>query len=220
MKKNTSRKLKEFDLDAPTLSKIERHSFRMQTRFLTASVERHFRTFSNSTGIWKVLVEVVPSVTRARSIVLLGVLTIQVVGNPGSYLNSKRGERELLALDWLLTGARVGFVEYGWSTELLNEAVAAVIAENFHNAWIWKKSVYNPCRSATVDVVIDHGDTEVKIVAIFRSVGSEKTIVSTLCSTLPTEFSFVPCLGSLKWIDDSTIELRSRSGVDSWTASM
>ncbi len=218
MRERVARRVKEFDLDAPTLGNDDRHAFRLQTRFLTANVERHFRAFSNSAGIWKVLVEVVPKVTREKARNLLGVLVIEVAGDPGIYLTSKRGERERLALEWLLTGVRVGFAEHGWSPDSIDGAIACVIAENYRNVWFWKKALFNRSHTASVDVAVEHDDKEARIVAMFRPEGSDFSVAATLCSTPPTEFSFTPCLGQLTWLDDDTIQLTSRSGSTSWRA--
>lgn len=215
---STSKKLTEFDLDAPTLGKDARHGFRLQTRFLTSSVERKFEPFLNDVGAWKVLVEVVPTLTKSRSRNLLGVLTTQVVGDAASYVTMKRGERERLALDWLLAGVKSVFAEYGWPTGEIEEAVRSVVDEDFRNVLVWKKGVLNASNSASADVVVESDDEQAKIVAVFRTPGSEQVHASTLCVRPPSEFAFVPCLGKLKWLDDDTLELTSRSGSESWTA--
>jgi hypothetical protein len=213
-----SKKLTEFDLDAPALSKEVRHAFRLQTRFLTSNVERRFKPFLNDIGAWKVLVEVVPSVTKSRSRNLLGVLTTQVVGDAAEYITMKRGEKEPLALDWLLAGVRSVFCEYGWRTDEIEAAVQSAVDDAFRNVLVWKASVLNASKSASVDIVVESNDEQAKIVAVFRTPGSEQMQDATLCVRPPSEFAFVPCLGKLKWLDDDTVELTSRSGSESWTA--
>jgi hypothetical protein len=215
---SASKKLTEFDLDAPTLGKDVRHAFRLQTRFLTSNVERRFKPFLNGVGAWKVLVEVVPTVTKSRSRNLLGVLTTQVVGDAASYITMRRGERERLALGWLLAGVTSVFSEYGWRTDEIEASVQSVVDDGFRNVLVWKAAVLNATRSASVDVVVESNEEQAKIVAVFRTPGSEHVQASTLCVRPPTEFSFVPCLGKLKWLDDDTVELTSRSGSETWTA--
>lgn len=215
---STLKRLKEFDLDAPTLEKEMRHAFRLQTRFLTSNVERRFRPFLNDAGAWKVLVEVVPTVTKGRSRNLLGVLTTQVVGDAAAYTTMRRGERERLALDWLLSGVRKVFLEYGWCTDEIESAVQSVVDEDFRNVMVWKQSVLNASKSASVDVVVESDDEQAKIVAVFRAPGGEQMQASTLCVRPPSEFAFIPCLGKLTWLDDDTVQLTSRSGTESWTA--
>ena len=215
---SASKKLTEFDLDAPTLGKDERHAFRLQTRFLTSSVERKFEPFLNDVGAWKVLVEVVPTVTKSRSRNLLGVLTTQVVGDAANYVTMKRGERERLALDWLIAGVKNVFSEYGWSTGEIEASVQSVVDEGFRNVLVWKEGVLNATKSASADVVVESDDEQAKIVVMFRTPGSEQVQTSTLCVRPPSEFAFVPCLGKLKWLDDDTVELTSRSGSEAWTA--
>lgn len=213
----TSKKLMEFDLDAPTLAKDVRHAFRLQTRFLTSSVERKFEPFLNNVGAWKVMVEVVPALTSSRSRNLLGVLTTQVVGDAGEYVTMRRGEREQLALDWLLAGVKNVFSEYGWRTDAIEAAVQGVVSENFRNARIWKKGVLNASKSASADVVVEWDDEQAKVVVVFRNLGGEAVQASTLCVRPPSEFAVVPCLGKVTWLDDDTIQLTSRSGSEVWT---
>lgn len=215
---SASRKLKEFDLDAPTLRKDLRHAFRSQTRFITANVERKFEPILNDEGAWKVLVEVVPALTRNRSRNLLGVLAIQVVGDAASYITMRRGEKEWLALDWLLTGVKSVFSEYGWRADVLEAAAKSVVGENFRYTFIWKRGVLNFSKSAYVDIVVEMDDEQARIVAVFGAPAGEGMQTSVLCIRPPSEFAFVPCLGKLKWLDDDTIELTSRSGSESWTA--
>jgi hypothetical protein len=215
---SASKKLKEFDLDAPTLGKDVRQAFRLQTRFLTSSVERKFEPFLNDVGAWKVLVEVVPTLNKSRSRNLLGVLTTQVVGDAATYVTMKRGERERLALDWLLAGVKSVFSEYGWRTGEIEAAVQSVVDEDFRSALVWKKGVLNASKSVSADVVVVSDDEHAKIVAVFRTPGGEEMQASTLCVRPPSEFAFVPCLGKLKWLNDDTVELTSRSGSESWTA--
>lgn len=212
------KKLREFDLDAPTLDKEMRHAFRLQTRFLTSNVERKFHPFRNDVGAWKVLVEVVPTITRSRSLNLLGVLTTQVAGDAANYIAMNRGEREQLALNWLLAGVKSVFSEYGWCTDEIETAVQSVVDDGFRNVLVWKAAVLNATKSASADVVVEMNDEQAKIIAVFRTPGSEQVQSSTLCVRPPHEFAFVPCLGKLKWLDDDTVELTSRSGSESWTA--
>ena len=216
--KNLARKLKEFDLDAPTLSKETRSAFRRQTRFLTASVERNFTPFSNTVGAWKVLIEVVPTITKSQVRNLLGALTIQVAGDAETYLRQKDGERERIALAWLLTGARAIFSENEWPSDDLERAVQAVIDANFQSVLKWKSNVRNPANSATVDVVVEMGAEQARIIAKFQTRGSDQIQVSTLCVADPSEFAFVPRLGKLIWLNDDTIQLTSQNGLESWKA--
>lgn len=213
-----SKKLKEFDLDAPTLGKDVRHAFRLQTRFLTSSVERKFEPLLNDLGAWKVLVEVVPTLTRSRSRNLLGVLTTQVVGDAVSYVAMKRGEREGLAIDWLLAGVKSVFSEYGWRTDEIEAAVKSVIDEDFRNTRVWKNGVLNASESASAEVVVETDDEQAKIFVVFKTPGGEVLQASTLCVRPPSEFGYVPCLGKFEWLSDDTVELTSRSGSESWTA--
>lgn len=214
-----SKKLKEFDLDAPFLGREQRQAFRLKTRFLTSNIERQFHPFSNKEGAWKVLVEVVPAVTKCQPRNLLGVIATQVPGDVEGYLASQRGEREGQALEWLCAGVRNVFSKYGWPSGDFDIAVQRVIDVGYQNVIVWKKAVFNPSKSALVDIIIELNDEEARIVAVFGVPGGDFVQTSTLCTKLPSEFAFVPCLGKLKWLDDDTVELTSKSGSDSWVVS-
>lgn len=215
----TARRLIEFDLDAPMLGRSERRAFRLQSRFLTANVERRLSPLTNDEGIWKVLIEIVPVAVKKTPRVLLGVLAIEVVGDASTYLKSRPGERERTALNWLSLGVHSGFAQYGWPTDEFDRAVASAISENYRNVWTWKKGFLNEARTLSVDIVVEHDDSEARIVAVFRRKGSNELSSTVLCSKPPTEFEFSPCLGRLAWLDNETIQLTSRSGSESWVAS-
>jgi hypothetical protein len=66
--------------------------------------------------------------------------------------------------------------------------------------------------------VVEWDNAQAKIVALFRTHGSQHVQASTLCVRSPSEFDFFRCLGKLTWTDDDTIQLTSRGGSESWTA--
>lgn len=97
-----SKKVDEYDLDAPTLPKCERNEFRLQTRSLTSLYERCVQPKMVAENAWKVLVEVVPNLTFARHRNLLGVLVVQIVDDPSLLFRTEHDDaRQELALGWL-----------------------------------------------------------------------------------------------------------------------
>lgn len=212
-----SKILREFDLDAPELDKEPRSAFRSQTRFITSNIERKSPKIKNDAGIWKIIVEVVPIIRKKHPRNLLGALVVQVKGDPEAYLSMETGMRESLAPAWLIYGLQLAFNEYGWPINEITDAAQKVAADNYRNTWPWKKNIINGMKSAAVDVVVEWGDKKAEIVAIFKSPSGEINKKITICSHTPNEFAFVPCLGTIKWIDENRIKLTSRSGAETWS---
>ena len=210
--------LKEFDLDAPGLPKEARHSFRLQTRTVTALYERLFKPFRHKGKVWKVLIEVVPAITKPSARDLLGVLTVQLAGNPQGYLLADRNKKQRLTLDWLMAGILKIAHAQNWSTAPFEKAAAAVEAAKFQNTWIWKRPLWNHPKNISAEIVLEHDIDETRINAVFRTSKGELVGSDILCRTQPSEFSFVPCLGKLRWIDDQNLELSAKTGAKTWTA--
>lgn len=216
----TKTKLTEFGLDAPTLPKELRHAFNLSTRFVTSNVERNFPPLLNDQGVWKILVEIVPAIRNEGPINLLGVMAVQVVGDAEGHLKKKRGLREIAAIEWIMRGAGKVFQEFHWQQAPLEAAVQRVVDGNFLNVAPWKRDVKNPLKSASVDILIEMDDEQARIVASFKTLDGTDIRKIALVTCPPSEFLFVPCLGKLRWIDAETVQLTSRKGDKSWTASL
>jgi hypothetical protein len=210
--------IKEFDLDAPSLKKWARHSFRNETRSTTALYERMFARFPTRRGIWKLLIEVVPTITRTDVLDLLGALTVQIQGNPERLLELPSSEKPVLALEWLESGIRIIAQTEKWPLESFDEAAAKVKAAKFINKWQWKGRRWNPSKTIFCDVDVEHTPENAKIIASFRRSDGKSVSSELLVETTPDEFAFVPCLGKVKWFDDTHFGLISKDGTKTWTA--
>jgi hypothetical protein len=212
--------LKEFDLDAPTLPREARQSFRHQTRCVTALYERVLKPFRNHQKAWKVLVEVVPVVAKHHARELLGVLTIQVQGSSAEFLDASDSIKPQIALDWLASGAVEIAKAHDWPIKPFQDAAAAVIEANFVNKWTWKINFWNKSRTLSCDIEIEHALHEVRIAAIFKNSDGLLVGKSPFCSTSPSEFAFVPLLGKVRWLEDRQVELASKDGKHRWLCSL
>ena len=210
--------LKEFDLDAPTLAREARQSFRHQTRCVTALYERSFKPFRIQQKAWKVLVEVVPVITKPQVLDLLGVFTFQVQGDPVEFLEATESSRPQIALDWLARGAAEVAKLHDWPIEPFQDAAAAVVEVDFVNKWPWKASLWNRSRTLSCDIEIEHGLRETKITSNFKNSDGLLIAKSAFCSTPPSEFAFVPLLGKARWLDEWQVELASKDGKQRWRA--
>jgi len=211
--------LKEFDLDAPTLPRDLRQNFRLQTRSVTALCERLFVPFrTNNKSVWKVLVEVVPVITKPGVRDLLGVLTIQIVGVPENFLNAGHGDKSRMALEWLAGGVAEIAKSERWAVKQFEDAFKAVAAAGFINKWQWKRGLWNKGRTTSCDIEVEHAVDAARISAAFYDSDRLPVGEVLLVSTSPSEFAFVPCLGRAKWLDERCLELISKDGEHRWQA--
>lgn len=212
--------LKEFDLDAPTLSKEDRQVFRWQTRCVTALYERLFSPSRITGKAWKVLIEVVPNVTKPHVRDLLGVLTLQIDGDPSEFLNAKREQKQRIALDLIVRGTKAMAGELEWLTQPFEDAAQAVLEQKFVNRWTWKHGLWNKSRSISCDIEVDHNVEDATITARFNDADQQCLAAISLCSTSPSEFAFVPLLGKARWIDERIVELTSKNENERWLAAI
>ena len=210
--------IREFDLDAPTLPRHLRSEFRYQTRSLTSLYERCFGTKLSVGKAWKILIELVPSITFPRHRDLLGALVIQIVQAPNELLEINDDLRKNeLALTWLVEGVLKFAAELGLERSPFLEAADQVRALGFQNIQSWMKPRLNMNGNLSAFVVVDHDVREARLIG--RIVDAKGSVVceSLLAITRPNEFIFAPMLGSLQWTDHRTVELRSKDGKESWS---
>jgi hypothetical protein len=212
--------LKEFDLDAPSLPKEVRQAFRSQTRCITALYEKVFKPVGVIEKGWKILIEVVPVITKPHVRDLLGVLTQQVKGDPHAFLNADREKKPHIALEMLTQGTQLLGKELGLPTQAFEDAERQVRQRNFVNKWTWKQGLWNKAHSISCDIEVDHGLDDAKIIACFKSADRRHLASVEICSAPPTEFAFVPLLGKARWIDDRVVELTSQNGNMRWRANV
>lgn len=203
--------IKEFALDASGQSKWESHSFRLQTRCISALYERCFSSPKVPQKIWKILVDVVESVQQQAPIAVGGVMEVQINGDVSEFTSINNCyEKKEWAAECLMKGIRIAAKENQWEITPFQEAYENIKKLDFCNTWRWKGRVFNAKKTVSAEVFVDHKITEANISAHFRY--KRKNIIrnKTLVSDDPSEFAFVPYLGKFHWIDDETVELISR----------
>jgi hypothetical protein len=210
--------LKEFDLDAPTLPKEQRMAFRDQTRCVTSLFERHFEQSSVQSSAWKVLIEVVPAVTKPLARDLLGVLVFQIEADAEAMLSLKEEAKRPQALQWLLQGTLEIAKEQGWPEAPFNSAATEVERLGYMNRWNWKQRHWNTSKTIGCDIQIELTCDHALIKALFIRGKDEPVGEALLCSTRPNEFLLANLLGKACWSSESTMELHSKDGSQRWTA--
>ncbi|MBN6149309.1 hypothetical protein JR065_03075 [Xanthomonas sp. AmX2] len=212
----TKRKfINEFDLDAPTLPKEDRSEFRYQTRSVTSLYERCLTKKLQLGTAWKVLVEVVPLVNFAHHRNLLGVLVIQIEDEASRLLLTQEEGKAELVLEWLTQGLFKLSDEVGIDKTIFSDTADAVRAMDFRNIREWIKPRRSPDGFLKADIIVDHRALEARIIG--RILSRDGSIISEqiLATSKPDEFIFAPMMGSLHWVDEKVVELRSKDGLSS-----
>ena len=81
---------------------------------------------------------------------------------------------------------------------------------NYKNEWIWKKKKN---KNFIAEIVIVH---EVKTAQIFLRIYKNKEYIREfeILSTYPDEFYFSQYLGRIKWVDDKTVVIEQKNGIN------
>lgn len=203
--------IKEFDLDSPGLSKDERSCFRYQTRSLTNLFEQLLRGKLQCGSAWKILVEVVPAVSIPKPRLLLGVLAIQITGEPLKVLLAGGNiEKQTLAMDWLTSGIKKVAAEFGFEERLVDEAAEQARKVNFKNDQTWIKPKKSPAGDVLARISVERDAYEARIIARFSTLVGTSVSEVVLSVEKPDEFIFASKIGHLRWLDRTTIELQSK----------
>lgn len=210
--------IKEFDLDFPDASKKLRHEFRNKTRCVTSLFEKCYQPTLETGKSWKILVELVNEITKPKIRNLLGVLVVQVVCSVHELTNSKKNEELELVLKKLMCGISQVARENEWSLLQFFDAERKVLERKFVNEWTWRPKIANKTKTLFAELVILHDSSKASISVRFSNLKNEELSVVHLINTEPNEFIFSDFLGNLKWSDETSIDLFSRSGDRKLTA--
>lgn len=208
----------EFDLDAPDKPKPTRLRFRNETRCVTALYERCYESSDDTGQAWKILVEVVGTITKPTIRNLIGVMTIQISGDVEAFFSLHTRARTERALDYLMDGIEKVIEEKGWNVSSFYQARDQVRYRRYVNEWIWKSPIPNKSKKFTAEVLVEHEVTQARISVRFRDNDQAVVGVKHLVSDEPNEFIFDAYLGQLRWLNESTVELISRDGTKRFSA--
>jgi hypothetical protein len=203
--------LKEFDLDAPKEAKEYRHKFGLETRCITALYERNFVTSKETSKTWKILVEVVPSVTDGNIRNLIGVLVVQCAFDVPSFFELVPMEKKKTTLEILEKGINMVLQNKGWDAAPFLAASTAIRKRNFVNEWVWRKPYRKPKSSIYIEVFCQHDLDSFKINFRFCNKQRNQTIIFPVANIMPTEFVFADYLGKAGW-DCNRFQLFSKDG--------
>ena len=193
--------------------------FRNETRSVLALFERHLKPPRESGNLWKVNINVVENVYRPQPFDVLGVIEVQIEGDCRGFFSLKADEKRRQTLNWLVRGIEIVTKSYGWDIKPYEEARDAVLNLNFVNHWAWRKRAWwRNGRRLVAEVFAEHEIEEIRIYIQLRNRSKEILERVLVVTDMPDEFAFDKYFGSLNWIDDTTVELVTKSWAEgSWS---
>lgn len=233
-RRNKNLKLKEFDFDYPyekneeyiqklmengykyleaTQKDYEEHhkknrmNFRLQTRCITAFVERLCKTV-DAPDFWKISINCVQDAKKYTNKVVGGVLEVYYKFNFDEFTKLTDIEKKKFTLSVLKENVLKVFSDLNIESDDFKNACEQVESCNYRNEWVWKRKKN---KKITAEIALVH---EIEKVEIFLRtyIDKEKKREFLLLETKPNEFYFVQYLGNLKWIDEETVFLEVKRG--------
>lgn len=202
--------LKEIDLDAPLLEKGLRSEFRYQTRCISSLYERFLRNRVEIGNIWKILIEVVPTVTEETTREALGVMVVQIPSDPITLLKLPDLAKKELTLDLIELGVKKLTKLHDIDAAPFRAASQGVRRAHYVNERIVGKAKSSPDRRLKASLVVEHhvDRAVVKVKILSDSSVLREEIIAV---TKPDELHFDKFLGSLSWASGTTVVLISNS---------
>lgn len=204
--------IREFDLDAPTLSRLERSEFRYRTRAISGMVEDILAGKIYLGKSWKVLVEVVPTVEFDFHRNLIGVLVLQVKGDPGAIFEGDNSYRGELSLSWLLEGVKKLLSETNVPDVELDGVAIGVRQSMYIRTKKWRGPVNSRDGRYAAEVVVESDSDAAKVVGIVRERNGDIVSKKILYLERPDEFIYASSIGSLRWNEYGVAQLFSKDG--------
>ena len=204
-------KLKEFDLDLPNATGEERHAFRLQNRCMGALYARCFPGLG-VVGGWKVLIECVERIARPDVRNLLGVFTSQVEFDRPAFLAAEPSDRKAMAIAALHSGAIRVAEASEWPRDPFDAAKDCVVKRSYINEWTWPKPKVSPDKRHEAFLQCSHEPDEFRAWLVVQDRRGAETNRKQAISESPSEFAFVPKMGSVAWITDELVALLDKKG--------
>lgn len=205
-------KLEEFGLDAPDAPRPERHAFCLRTRCTAALYERCFPGLK-ANG-WKIIVECV-SVARQELVKVAGVYMVQIAFDHARFAGEPVLAQKEMALAALHSGSVRVCESEGWPTTAFDVAKDGVIEHAYVNTWTWpKRPAWNRRRSHAALLRCDHGAERFTASLTVHDRDGVHHHATSAIDTDPSEFLFVPYMGSVRWTSDTRVALFDRRGTE------
>lgn len=209
--------IRNFDLYAPTAPKEKRIQFIREVRCVSSLFERFYIPSKETGSAWKIIVDVVPKITKPDCYLTLGAINIQVEGNINDYFKLDDFNKKKIALDYLMSGVAdvANQLKYEMNQFIIPQK--KVIDSNYLNEWTFNKPTKNKSKTLSAELFIEHGIKEASLSLVFKDKQGNIVRKEHLVSTLPHEFCFYEYLGKLNWINDSLVELKYKKNHHQFT---
>lgn len=189
--------------------KASRINFRMQTRCITAFVERLVEKV-NTPNFWKILINCGSNIEKNENKVVGGVYEVDYELNIEEFMYLSDIEKKMMTLQVLKETVIKVFEELQIDSADFEKACEQIKNCNYKNEWIWKKTKN---KNFIAEIVLIH---EVKKAQIFLRIYKNKEYIREfeVLSTYPDEFYFSQYLGRIKWVDDKTVVIEQKNGIN------
>ncbi len=212
--------LREFDLDFPTAERWVRARLRNESRSSCALYERHFEPIRGTEG-FRLIVDCVPTITRAEVVCPLGVFAMQVERDVSAFASLDVEPRKKAFVDTLHEGATEVARRKGWALAPFEAARAAVARLAYVNEWRWPKHArQSPARSRLAVLRCRHDVDRFRADLVVTDRKGVELAREPALDEMPSEHVFVPKLGRLQWSSEEQVALLDRGGAVVCTISL
>ncbi|WP_157722081.1 hypothetical protein [Tumebacillus avium] len=195
--------------------KCKRHTFRLQTRCITAMFERLFGKMKTE-DCWKIIVECVDSPIEDGLVNISGVLHVRNHFDYTSFIPLSESEKKKKALELLMNGVYKICEQKGWDSDLFDRVNKLIQELDYTNQWVWKKPLKSPDSSYFAEVLCEHDLQSMEISLLIKEKSGREIIRKKVIEELPDEFAYAKHLGKLKWLSTDEVALVNKKGDRMW----
>ena len=218
--RDKSSMIREFDLDAPTLDKSKRLTFRNETRCVSSLLERCYSPSKETGKPWKVLVEVENEPPSGEVKNLLGVLTTKVEYDVSHFFRLGKKDKKSVALELLMRGVKQVTIANKLDFSPFEEAAEKVRELSFVNEQLWGKPIVNESNTLSAELLITYDVEAASLSVRFADTDGREIDTLPLLSDKPNEFIMDKYFGRFSWTDEKTVELATRDGQKKFVATL
>lgn len=190
--------------------KWKRRALQLETRCLSAMIERLLPEFKCK--FWKIIIEFVSTPEYLSPKNFTGVCVVQYPFHLDWYCK----QTELNKLIYLTNCAENAILQIKKEVPNISDYFYPVFhkikSSNYHNIWTWHEIIYSPQKTYSAYVQIVHTMKDVTAYAIIKHNNTENTQKIKIFSEIPDERAYAVYLGKLKFINETTLQLRNQSG--------
>ena len=200
-----------FEVQAKFDHLVQARQFLLRCDAVAGLYERHFAGRVTTKSARKIIV-FLKAVRTPDHLKELGVvLSVEILGDYGQFLQLSDREQQTMALGWLHNGCLEAATHFGWPPDPFEKARAAVLEKEFVNEWVHRHKAFQRKNKLRAELHCTHDLHEFRAdVVVFQ--GSRELCRVTAFRTEPDRMIFSWNLGEMKWISDTCVELQGVRG--------